>query len=245
MQAPRARPRSARSLTTSSPADCLSLPRTSMTLLSVAAAVGLALCPPLVYAEQAWRIQERRDSRGFAKEVCGVLLCANGARVLWWFGVHYELALLAQAFLMIAAQLFLLHLCLKYRSGTFANAAFSVSSSDPPGAVVFDAQGDAPGTGRPALPPPVPRFQIRVDPPPEEASEQGFHAPSHRVRMDDFSSFFSSSGAALRDAGRRLAALPQLGIQPLQSISPSLRLLSFWDWPNYAMWVAPFSDRVE
>lgn len=201
-----------------------------MTLLEVVAAVGLAACPPLVYAEQAWRIRERRDSSGFAKEICGVLLCANGARVLWWFGEHYEIALLVQAVLMIAAQLFLLHLCLKFRPGTFANSAYSVSSSDPPRAVVFDATTHAAaGASRPS----VPSFQIRVDPPPEEADGEGYHAPSHSVRMDDFSTFLSSSGDVLRDAGRRLANLPQLGIQSLQTSLPSSRFLSFWDWPDY------------
>jgi hypothetical protein len=48
-----------------------------MTLMSILVSIGLAVGPPLIYAEQAYRMQERRNSSGFSKDVCAVLLISN------------------------------------------------------------------------------------------------------------------------------------------------------------------------
>jgi len=88
---------------------------TGPTWLSTIASVGMAVGPPLVYADQAISIVRKRDSVGFSRDVCAVLLIANITRCFFWVGSHFELALLVQSILMILAQLALLYLCLRYR----------------------------------------------------------------------------------------------------------------------------------
>ncbi|KAJ8482450.1 hypothetical protein ONZ51_g5351 [Trametes cubensis] len=85
------------------------------TWLSVVASVGMAVGPPLVYADQAYSIVRKKDSTGFSRDVCAILLLANITRCFFWLGRHFELALLFQSLFMIAAQLALLYICLRYR----------------------------------------------------------------------------------------------------------------------------------
>lgn len=101
-----------------------------MTLTSTLAALAMAFGAPLVYADQAWSIQKRRNSDGFSKDVCAVLLIANICRCFFWFGERFEFPLLLQSILMIAAQLFLLSLLIKFRPGSYASSSFSVASGD-------------------------------------------------------------------------------------------------------------------
>jgi len=83
--------------------------------LSTAASVGMAVGPPLVYADQAYSIVKRKDSTGFSRDVCAILLIANITRCFFWLGDPFELALLLQSVLMILAQLALLYICIIYR----------------------------------------------------------------------------------------------------------------------------------
>lgn len=101
-----------------------------MTLWSTLAALGMAFGAPLIYADQAWSIQKRRNAEGFSKDVCAVLLIANISRIFFWFGEKYEFALLLQSILMIVSQVYLLSLLLKFRPGSFASSAYSVGSGD-------------------------------------------------------------------------------------------------------------------
>lgn len=101
-----------------------------MTLWSTLAALGMAFGAPLIYADQAWSIQKRRNAEGFSKDVCAVLLIANISRIFFWFGERYEFALLLQSILMIFSQIYLLSLLLKFRPGSFASSAYSVASGD-------------------------------------------------------------------------------------------------------------------
>lgn len=55
-----------------------------MTLLGTLAGLAMALGAPLVYADQALSIARKRDSTGFSKDVCAVLLIANIARCFFW-----------------------------------------------------------------------------------------------------------------------------------------------------------------
>lgn len=84
--------------------------------LSTAASIGMAVGPPLVYADQAASIIRKRDATGFSRDVCAILLLANITRCFFWLGNHFELALLIQSVLMILAQLALLYICIRYRS---------------------------------------------------------------------------------------------------------------------------------
>lgn len=62
----------------------------SSSSLGFLATVGMVIGPPFVYADQAYSIARRRNSEGFSKDVCAVLLIANIARIFWWFQVHFE-----------------------------------------------------------------------------------------------------------------------------------------------------------
>ncbi|KAE9393461.1 hypothetical protein BT96DRAFT_967186 [Gymnopus androsaceus JB14] len=72
--------------------------------LSTAASIGMAVGPPLVYADQAYSIVKKKDSTGFSRDVCAILLIANITRCFFWLGNQFELALLLQSVFMILAQ---------------------------------------------------------------------------------------------------------------------------------------------
>ncbi|GLB43442.1 putative PQ loop repeat [Lyophyllum shimeji] len=84
--------------------------------ISTLASIGMAVGPPLVYADQAVSIIRKKDSTGFSLDVCAILLIANITRCFFWLGNHFEFALLVQSILMILAQLALLYICILYRS---------------------------------------------------------------------------------------------------------------------------------
>ncbi|KAF8885025.1 hypothetical protein BD779DRAFT_1535048 [Infundibulicybe gibba] len=86
-----------------------------MPWLSNLATAGMAFGPPLVYADQAVSIVRKKDSTGFSRDVCAILLIANITRCFFWLGNHFEYALLLQSILMILAQLALLFICITYR----------------------------------------------------------------------------------------------------------------------------------
>lgn len=173
------------------------------------AAVGA----PLVYADQAWSIGKRRNSEGFSKDVCGVLLIANIARCFWWFHEHFEFALLLQSLLMIVAQLGLLSLVLRYQPGSYASSAYTSSYED-------YARGN-PAAPTPARPqqqqqqPPTPTptpVQVTVEQPSTSHS-----APSTNPAFDSLFSTVSGDGGA----SRKGINIPYLGNVSL----PALPLL--------------------
>ncbi|KAF8998594.1 hypothetical protein BDQ17DRAFT_1283352 [Cyathus striatus] len=86
-----------------------------MSWLSTLASVGMAVGPPLVYADQAFSIIRKKDATGFSRDVCAILLIANITRCFFWIGKHFEIPLLVQSALMILAQLALLYICIRYR----------------------------------------------------------------------------------------------------------------------------------
>jgi len=82
----------------------------------------MAVGPPLVYADQAYSIVKKKDSTGFSRDVCAILLLANITRCFFWLGDHFETPLLVQSILMILAQLALLYICIQYRPNTSPEA---------------------------------------------------------------------------------------------------------------------------
>ncbi|WWC73092.1 uncharacterized protein I206_107057 [Kwoniella pini CBS 10737] len=86
-----------------------------MSILSTLAGIGMAVGPPLIYADQAYSIVKKKDSSGFSHDVCGVLLIANTVRVFFWLGNRFETPLLIQSLLLIVSQLILLAICLHYK----------------------------------------------------------------------------------------------------------------------------------
>jgi len=83
--------------------------------ISNLASIGMAVGPPLVYADQAYSIVKKKDSTGFSRDVCAILLLANITRCFFWLGEHYEIALLLQSLFMITAQLALLYICIAFK----------------------------------------------------------------------------------------------------------------------------------
>ncbi|KAI0321018.1 hypothetical protein OF83DRAFT_1101574 [Amylostereum chailletii] len=83
--------------------------------ISTLASIGMAVGPPLVYADQAYSMVRKRDSTGFSRDICAVLLLANIMRCFFWLGNQFEFALLLQSIFMILAQLVLLYICIRYR----------------------------------------------------------------------------------------------------------------------------------
>ncbi|EGN91993.1 hypothetical protein SERLA73DRAFT_147922 [Serpula lacrymans var. lacrymans S7.3] len=78
----------------------------------------MAVGPPLVYVDQGISIVRKKDSTGFSRDVCAILLTANITRCFFWLGKHFELTLLLQSIFMIIAQLILLYICIRYRPRT-------------------------------------------------------------------------------------------------------------------------------
>ncbi|KAI0820386.1 hypothetical protein BC628DRAFT_1397911 [Trametes gibbosa] len=83
--------------------------------ISTLASIGMAVGPPLVYADQAVSIVRKQDSTGFSRDVCAILLLANITRCFFWLKARFEYALLFQSLFMIVAQLVLLYICIRYR----------------------------------------------------------------------------------------------------------------------------------
>ncbi|KAI0305949.1 hypothetical protein B0F90DRAFT_1694838 [Multifurca ochricompacta] len=83
--------------------------------LSTLASTGMAIGPPLVYVDQTVSIIKKKDSTGFSRDICAVLLLANITRCFFWLGERFEFALLMQSILMILCQLALLYICVRYR----------------------------------------------------------------------------------------------------------------------------------
>ncbi|CAE6478060.1 unnamed protein product [Rhizoctonia solani] len=86
-----------------------------MSWISTLSSIGMAVGPPLVYADQAISIVKNKDSSGFSRDVCAILLIANITRCFFWIGNRFEFPLLIQSILMILAQLALLYICIRYR----------------------------------------------------------------------------------------------------------------------------------
>ncbi|KAK3086649.1 hypothetical protein FSP39_021387 [Pinctada imbricata] len=61
-------------------------------------------------------IKRSGNAEGFSLFVCLNLLIANILRILFWFGRHFELPLLAQSIIMVFTMLLLVQLCVRVKS---------------------------------------------------------------------------------------------------------------------------------
>ncbi|CDZ98044.1 Predicted membrane protein [Phaffia rhodozyma] len=84
-------------------------------IIGALTSIGIAIGPPLIYADQAWSIIKKQDSTGFSRDVCAIILIANIARCVFWLGNRFELALLFQSIFLCLSMLVLLFILLKYR----------------------------------------------------------------------------------------------------------------------------------
>ncbi|XP_076112390.1 solute carrier family 66 member 2-like isoform X1 [Mytilus galloprovincialis] len=86
-------------------------------------------------------IQRSGNADGFSPFVCLTLLIANILRIMFWFGKHYELPLLAQSIIMLFAMMALVHLCVHVRRKTEIIVAKQHKFTD------FTHSGDIPHHG--------------------------------------------------------------------------------------------------
>ncbi|TYJ56436.1 hypothetical protein B9479_002839 [Cryptococcus floricola] len=102
-----------------------------MTIVATLASIGMAVGPPLVYADQAYSIVKKKDSSGFSHDVCGVVIIANIIRIFFWLGERFETPLLIQSILLILSQLGLLAICLHYSPSARSQESESYTPIDP------------------------------------------------------------------------------------------------------------------
>lgn len=92
-----------------------------MRFIGDAAAVGMAIGPPLIYVDQARKIVKSKDSSGFSSDICAVVIIANIIRCFFFVGHPFERSLIIQSILLIISQLFLLALCVHYKPAAPSN----------------------------------------------------------------------------------------------------------------------------
>ncbi|RXK37855.1 hypothetical protein M231_04853 [Tremella mesenterica] len=171
-------------------------------VLQSLAGIGMAIGPPLIYADQAYSIVRKRDSSGFSHDVCGVVIIANIIRVFFWLGKQFELPLLVQSLLLILSQLLLLSLCLHYAPASSPGPTYAPLSplaehppSPPPSVplspyhqdVSHDAQpslqNDTPNENHSSIPLSLSGPSPRLQSPGFETSEDIPHGSSSGLRI--------------------------------------------------------------
>lgn len=86
-----------------------------MSFLDLIIDLVLVFGPTLGYIPQYKEIMVSQDPSGFSPLVCFILISANILRVFFWVLKGFELSLLLQSIVMIAAQLTLLELIVRVR----------------------------------------------------------------------------------------------------------------------------------
>ncbi len=203
--------------------------------VSTLASLGMAIGAPLVYADQAYSIYRKQDARGFSHDVCAVLLLANITRCFFWLGERFEFALLLQSILMIAAQLGLLYLCIRFKPVT----RFSKSISSDGARVVFNADEDQqpPQTSQPSRS----TTQDLMDVHPAEQEEDQLYADKQPLLVTLGSLFRGNSYGRLSSTDPTTSAggLPPPNTSSrtrslMAALKPSgSRPLNFWQWADY------------
>ena len=75
----------------------------------------MTFAPSLNYLFQARKFNETKSSKGFSIFLCLVTLLSHTLKVFFWFGKKFKFTLLLQSILVINMQLYLIHLCIKYK----------------------------------------------------------------------------------------------------------------------------------
>ncbi|GAC94652.1 pq loop repeat protein [Pseudozyma hubeiensis SY62] len=215
----------------------------------------MALGAPLVYADQAYSIHRKQDARGFSHDVCAVLLIANITRCFFWLGERFEFALLLQSMLMIAAQLGLLYLCIRYRPV----GRWSKSISSDGARVVFDGAAEEEqqqGQGETSMERDLMDLNEAETREAEEQEEEEGYANKQpllvtlgamfrggnggstsygRVSSTDHSSYNTSSGLPAPNTAATTTTPTSRVKSILSQLIPSTssRPLNFWQWSDY------------
>ncbi|MCJ1416344.1 hypothetical protein MMC32_002679 [Xylographa parallela] len=86
-------------------------------LISAFAPIFLVLSPLTSYTDQILAIHRTRTSAGFSLDIPLIMLTASILKIFYWPGARYDLALLAQAVIMLGVQAVLLKVALDNRPG--------------------------------------------------------------------------------------------------------------------------------
>ncbi|RUP48826.1 PQ loop repeat-domain-containing protein [Jimgerdemannia flammicorona] len=90
-------------------------PSLLVTIATLVLQVLMVIGPITGYVDQYRVVNKFKSSQGFSIETCGVLLVANIVRIFFWLGKRFDTTLLFQSILMIAVQLVLLEIVVRYR----------------------------------------------------------------------------------------------------------------------------------
>ncbi|RHZ64201.1 hypothetical protein Glove_326g192 [Diversispora epigaea] len=77
--------------------------------------ISMVIGPVLGYFDQIIKFQKTKSSAGFSLDTSGILLVSSIIRIFFWIGKRFDIILLYQSIMMIIAQTWLLHECIKYR----------------------------------------------------------------------------------------------------------------------------------
>jgi len=83
---------------------------------SFLASTGMIFGAVLPYVPQYLEIKKTKNSSGFSTYVCLTLITANVLRIIFWFGKRFEIPLLIQSIVMIAAMFIMMEICLRMRN---------------------------------------------------------------------------------------------------------------------------------
>ncbi|XP_059164921.1 solute carrier family 66 member 2-like isoform X2 [Physella acuta] len=89
---------------------------TILDIVSIGSQAAMVLGGVVPFIPQYLDIWRSRNAEGFSLFVCLALLIANILRIMFWFGKHFELPLLAQSIIMIFTMLILVQLCVDVKS---------------------------------------------------------------------------------------------------------------------------------
>ncbi|BFZ19221.1 hypothetical protein BsWGS_22259 [Bradybaena similaris] len=85
-------------------------------VISIGAQTAMVLGGVVPFIPQYIDIWRTQNAEGFSLFVCLALLIANILRIMFWFGKHFELPLLAQSVIMIVTMLVLIQLCVSVKN---------------------------------------------------------------------------------------------------------------------------------
>ncbi|XP_052816137.1 solute carrier family 66 member 2-like [Mya arenaria] len=91
---------------------------TFASIASIVAAGAMIIGGVFPFIPQYRDIYRSQNADGFSLYVCLNLLIANILRILFWFGKHFELPLLAQSVIMTFTMMALVHLCVTVKHKT-------------------------------------------------------------------------------------------------------------------------------
>ncbi|XP_013382671.1 PQ-loop repeat-containing protein 1 isoform X1 [Lingula anatina] len=89
---------------------------TLLNLISWTASGAMIFGGVVPFIPQYRDIRRTMNADGFSTFVCLTLLIANILRILFWFGKHFELPLLAQSIVMIFCMLSMIELCVRVKN---------------------------------------------------------------------------------------------------------------------------------